>query len=262
MISEQGTSLQDMNIYTLQRKTALVTGGGTGLGYAIAEAFVQAGAKVVITGRREHILKEAVDKLGKSVQYKVSDMRELDSLPGLVHSVEEEAGPIEVLVNNAGINLKKMALEVTNDEFADIIQTNLVGLFALTREVASGMVDRKRGSIIMITSMAALYGIPGVTAYTASKSGVLGLTRALAVDLSPYGVRVNAIAPGFIESPMLLKAMNADPERQRRVLERTPMKIFGKPEDIARTALYLASGASGFVTGTNIPVDGGNSIGF
>lgn len=124
------------------------------------------------------------------------------------------------------------------------------------------MIERKRGSIINITSMAAMYGIPKVAAYSASKTGVLGLTRALAADFSPHGIRVNAIAPGFIESPMHHEAFNSDPERKRRVLERTPMEKFGLPEDVAYAAVYLASDASGFITGIQLPVDGGNSIGF
>ena len=247
---------------SLDGKVALVTGGGTGLGYAIADKFTNAGARVIITGRHENVLNKAVQKLGENSAYFVNDIRDYDSLKPLVSRIESEEGPIEVLVNNAGVNLKKMATEVTDEEFINIIQTNLVGLFILTREVSSQMIQRERGSIIMITSMAALYGIPGVTAYSASKSGVLGLTRTLAVDLSPHGIRVNAIAPGFIESPMLLKAMQADPEREQKVLGRTPMKSFGKPDHVANAALYLASDMSKFVTGTNIPVDGGNSIGF
>ncbi|HKI45578.1 MAG TPA: SDR family oxidoreductase [Balneolales bacterium] len=249
-------------LLSLEGKNALITGGGSGLGYAIAEKFTKAGARVVITGRREEVLKEAVRKLGDKATYAVNDIREFDSLTAMVEQIETEIGAIEILVNNAGVNLKKIATEVTNEEFINIIQTNLIGLFILTREVSLKMLARRSGSIIMITSMAALYGIPGVAAYSASKSGVLGLTRTLAVDLSPHGIRVNAIAPGFIESPMLLKAMDVDPEREQKVLGRTPMNMFGKPEHIANAALYLASDMAEFVTGTNIPVDGGNSIGF
>lgn len=248
--------------FDLSGKIALVTGGGTGLGLGMAKAFVDSGARVVITGRREQVLKEACEKIGNNCIYRSNDIRDLKSLPELVLDIEGNIGPIDILVNNAGINLKKNALDVTNDEFQDIIQTNLVGLFALTREVARKMVERKKGSIIMITSMAAMYGLSQVSAYAASKSALLGLTRVLASDLSSSNVRVNAIAPGFIESPMLLKALDADPSRKRRILERTPMNQFGTPEDIAAAAVYLASDASRFVTGVNLPVDGGNSIGF
>lgn len=248
--------------FLLDNKLAVVTGGGTGIGFAISQTFINAGAKVVITGRRKDVLSEAVAKLGPDAKYITCDIRDLEKQKDTVSKIENDFGPVDILVNNAGINLKKNALEVTNKEFLDIITTNLVGLFVFTREVAAKMTTRHRGSIINITSMAALYGIPGVTAYSASKTGLLGLTRSLAVDLSPFGIRINAIAPGFIESPMLMKAMNSDPGRKQKVLERTPMKTFGQPEDISNAALYLASDASKFITGVNIPVDGGNSIGF
>jgi NAD(P)-dependent dehydrogenase (short-subunit alcohol dehydrogenase family) len=249
--------------FHLTNKIAIVTGGGTGLGFGIAKAFIESDIeKVVITGRREEVLKDACHKLSEKAEYIVNDVTDLDSLPGLVDEVETRFGPIDILVNNAGINQKKITLEVTDLEFNKIIQTNLNSVFALSRVVCEKMIERKQGSIINIISMAALYGIPRVAAYTASKSGVLGLTRALAVDFSPHGVRVNAIAPGFITSPMHEKAFNADSERKRRVLERTPMQRFGTAEDVALAAVYLASEASKFVTGISLPVDGGNSIGF
>lgn len=248
--------------FNLDGKRALITGGGTGLGFGISRAFTDAGASIMITGRREKVLAQACKKLGESARYTVHDLTDLKSIPGLVSELESEWGAIDILVNNAGINMKKDPLEVTDQEFASIIQTNLNGLFAITREVSNKMVKRKQGSIVMITSMAALYGLPQVSAYTASKSAVLGLTRSLAVDLSPLGIRVNAIAPGFIKSPMLQKAFQTDPEREQKVLGRTPMNRLGEPEDIAMAAIYLASDASRFVTGVNLPVDGGNSIGF
>lgn len=248
--------------FALTEKIAVITGGGTGLGFGISKAFVEAGSKIVITGRRENVLADACKELSGNAEYIVNDITELDSLPGLVEEIESRIGPIDILVNNAGINQKKNSLEVTDLEFGNVIQTNLEGLFVLARETGKKMVERKRGSIINITSMAAIYGIPKVAAYSASKAGVLGLTRALAADFSPHGIRVNAIAPGFIKSPMHQKAFNSDPERKRRVLERTPMQKFGLPEDVAHAAVYLASDASQFITGIHLPVDGGNSIGF
>ncbi|MEX2601877.1 MAG: SDR family oxidoreductase [Balneolaceae bacterium] len=248
--------------FNLDGKRALITGGGTGLGFGISRAFTDAGAHVMITGRREKVLAQACQKLGDHARYTAHDITDLASIPGLVNQLESEWGAIDILVNNAGINMKKEPLEVTDQEFSSIIQTNLNGLFAMTREVSKRMVKRKEGSIVMITSMAAMYGLPQVSAYTASKSAVLGLTRSLAVDLSPMGVRVNAIAPGFINSPMLKKAFQSDPEREQKVLGRTPMNRLGEPEDIAMAVVYLASDASRFVTGVNLPVDGGNSIGF
>lgn len=248
--------------FGLSRKLALVTGGGTGLGLGISRAFVDSGAKVIITGRREEVLKEACVSLGENASYIVHDVSDLPSIPALIDRIESEWGPIDILVNNAGINQKKPVLEVTDEEFMNVVQTNLNSVFSITREVAKKMKPRGKGSIIMITSMAAMYGIPHVPAYTASKTAILGLTKTLAVDFAAFGVRVNAIAPGFIDSPMLRKALDSDPERKRRVVDRTPFKEFGQPEDIAAAAVFLASDASRYVTGINIPVDGGNSIGF
>ncbi|CAN5622635.1 SDR family NAD(P)-dependent oxidoreductase [soil metagenome] len=248
--------------FDLTGKVALVTGGGTGLGFGMTQALIEAGAYVVITGRREEKLQEACEICGNKAGYIVNDVNDLKGLPALVQEIESKYGAIDILINNAGINLKKHTLEVTDEEFQNIIQTNLNGLFALTREVAKKMKERKAGSIINITSMAAMYGISYVSAYAASKSAVLGMTRVLATDLSPFGIRVNCIAPGFIESPMLFKAFDADPERKNKVLGRTPMGKLGLPQDIGYAAVYLASDASRFVTGINLPVDGGNSIGF
>lgn len=248
--------------FDLTDKIAVITGGGTGLGFGIARVFTQVNCRVIITGRREETLKSACEKLSGRADYIVNDVTNLNAIPDFVETVEKKFGPIDILVNNAGINLKKNVLDMTDQEFDQILQTNLNGLFAMSREIGKRMVKRNTGSIINITSMAAIYGIPNVTAYTASKTGVLGLTRSMAVDLSPNGVRVNAIAPGFIESPMLNTAFNSDPARKEKVLSRTPMHKLGTPEDVAYAAVYLASDASSFITGVNLPVDGGNSIGF
>jgi gluconate 5-dehydrogenase len=230
--------------FSLSGRHALITGGGTGIGLAVAQAFGEAGAQVIITGRREEVLRQACKNLGAYASYRVCDLSELDT------------------VNNAGINAKKPAMEVTDEEFARIVQTNLHGLFTVSREVARGMIARGRGAILNITSMAALYGLSKVAAYSASKTAVLGLTRTLAVEWAPHGIRVNAIAPGFIFSEMTERALNSDPERKRRVLERTPMGRMGEAREIGAAALFLCSEAASFITGVNLPVDGGNSIGF
>ena len=249
--------------FSLEGKLALITGGGSGIGFYIARCLVQAGAKVVITGRREAVLQEAVAALGDgNAHYFVNDITDLKSIPGLIESIEANVGEIDILINNAGINMKKHAIEVTDEDFDRIIQTNLHAVFSVTRECGKRMIERKRGSIIMITSMAALYGIDRVVAYTASKSAIGGMVKALTTEFSPYNVRVNAIAPGFIETPMMLTAMNGDPSRRDKAMDRTPMGIWGKPDDIGWAAVFLASEAAKFITGVSLPVDGGNSIGF
>jgi len=249
--------------FSLENKCALVTGGGTGIGLAITRAFVSAGAKVVITGRREDVLKEACGQLGPKATFRACDVSQTKGLPALVESIENgPEGPIDILVNNAGINLKRPAIEVVDEDFDKVIQINLNGLFALSREVARHMVPRKSGVILNISSMTALYGIPKVPAYSASKTAVAGLTRALAVEWAPLGLRVNAISPGFIFSDMTDKALNSDPDRKRRVMDRTPMGRMGQADEVAAAAVFLCSEAGSFVTGVNLPVDGGNSIGF
>lgn len=245
-----------------RQNLVLITGGGTGLGFGMARKFADNGYKVLITGRREDVLKAACDEIGGNISYIVNDVTDMDGLPDLVSHIEQNIGPIDILINNAGVNMKKPIVEMEDQDILRIINTNLTSVYILTREVVMRMISRGRGNIIMITSMAAMYGISNVTAYSASKSGVLGLTRALAVDLAQHGIRVNAIAPGFIDSPMLRKAFDSDTNRRDRVLQRTPMQRLGDADDIAEAALYLASDAARYVTGVNLPVDGGNSIGF
>ncbi|MGK7396744.1 MAG: SDR family NAD(P)-dependent oxidoreductase [Candidatus Cyclobacteriaceae bacterium M3_2C_046] len=248
--------------FHLHQRTALITGGGSGLGYAISKVFISLGAKVIITGRTEAKLKQAQIELGKNCHYLVNDISDLDSLPDLVNLTEQKFGNIHTLVNNAGIHLKKEALDVTDQEYEKVILTNQKAVFSLTREVAKKMKARKEGSIIMISSMASQYGLPLVIAYSAAKSAIEGMTRALAVELSPSNIRINCIAPGFIETPMSAKAFEADPKRKEKVLGRTPMARLGIPDDVGYAAAFLASDASQFITGVVLPVDGGNAIGF
>jgi NAD(P)-dependent dehydrogenase (short-subunit alcohol dehydrogenase family) len=254
--------MEKKSFFDLSGKKAVVTGGGKGLGFAISEALIEAGAQVYITGRDEVALKQAVAELGNNCSYAIFDLSAIDKIPVFAEALEKDFGPVDILVNNAGINLKKDFLELTDEEFDRIIKTNQYAVFSLTREIAKKMVPRGKGSIIMISSMASQYGIPKVVAYSASKSAVEGMTRAIAVELSPLGIRVNCIAPGFIATEMSAKALNNDKERMNKVLSRTPMAKLGQPSDIGNAVVYLSSDEAGFVTGVVLPVDGGNSIGF
>lgn len=243
-------------------KVALVTGGGSGLGLAIAQKFTEAGIITIIAGRDKTKLDAAKVTLGDRCHARVCDLNDLKSIPAFVQQLLNEFGQIDILVNNAGINMKKEFTEVTDEDFLSVINTNVVAVFALSREVVRQMLPRESGCIINISSMAAQYGLPKVIAYSASKTAIDGMTRAMAVELSPKGIRVNAIAPGFIYSAMTAKALDSDPERKAKVFGRTPMGYMGQPEDIGNAALYLASDAAKYVTGVVLPVDGGNSIGF
>ena len=248
--------------FSLEGKTALITGGGTGIGLGIAKEFINAKAKVILTGRREDVLKNASETLGKNAHYVVADLSILDAIPTLVTDIESKFGAIDILVNNAGIHLKKWAQETTDEDFLKIIQTNLLSVFALTREVAKGMLERKSGSIILISSMAGLFGIDRVSAYGTSKTALIGLMNNLVTEYSRDNVRINCIAPGWITSDMFLNAINQDQERKQKIINRIALPDFGKPEDIGNAAVYLSSQAGRYVTGVVLPVDGGASVNF
>lgn len=248
---------------TAERKTAIVTGGASGLGYAIAEKFVNNNIHTIIIGRNEQKLKEAREKLGELCSYISFDLSNLSQIPALIRQISNDYGKIDILINNAGINMKKPFTEVTDEEFQNILLTNVNAVFALSRETVKVMQTQETGgSIVNISSMASQYGIPKVIAYTASKSAIEGMTRAMAVDLSPLGIRVNCVAPGFIATDMSAKALDNDPERKNKVLSRTPMGKLGTPADVAEAVYFYSTEGAKYVTGTVLPVDGGNSIGF
>lgn len=249
-------------MYLSNQKVAIVTGAASGLGKAIAEKFVSNNIFTIIIARNEEKAKSASDSLGALCSYEICDLGQLELLPTLVNKIIEKYGHIDILVNNAGIHLKKPMLEVTDEEFQRVTLINQTVVFCMSREVGKQMIRQKSGSIINISSMASQYGIPQVIAYTAAKSAVEGMTRAMAVELSPLGVRVNCIAPGFIKTNMSSSALDNDPERKRKVFSRTPMGKLGSPEDVAKAAYFLASDESEYITGTVLCVDGGNSIGF
>lgn len=232
------------------------------MGLATAKKFVQNNIRTIIIGRDENKLQRASNELGQLCSYKVCDLSKLTTIPPLVDEITTEFGTPDILVNNAGINMKKAFTEVSDQDFQDIIQTNLTSVFVMSREVIKKMIVAGSGSVVNISSMASQYGIPYVIAYTATKAAIEGMTRAMATELTPQGIRVNCIAPGFIATDMSAKALNNDPERKGKVLSRTPMGKLGAPEDIAEAVFYLCTDASRYVTGVVLPVDGGNSIGF
>ena len=250
------------HVFDLTGKIALVTGGSAGIGLGIARQLISLNATVIITGRSADKLSEARQELGDRCVAMVNDVTDKASHRELIQHIETTIGPISTLVNNAGVHCKKPSIDTTDHEFQAVLDTNVLSVFALTREVLTYMIPRGNGSIINISSMSALYGLSQVVAYSSSKTALLGMTRTLATEYSHTGVRFNAIAPGFIESAMLLGIMEKDPARKAKVLGRTPMGRFGQAADIGKAVAFLASDAADFITGVCLPVDGGNSIGF
>ena len=249
--------------FRLDGETALITGGGTGLGLGMAHCLARAGAKVVLVGRREAELKQAVASIGPPASYVAQDITQLKRAGALISAAEKTAGaPISILVNNAGIHLKKGAAETSPEEFQSVLTTHVCAAQALTAAVLPGMLARGHGNILFTASMASLFGMPLVIAYSAAKSAYLGMVRSLAAEVSGRGVRVNAVAPGWIEAPMLRQALAGDPARSNKILARTPMGRFGEPDDIGNAAVFLCSPAAKFITGVVLPVDGGAAIGF
>lgn len=248
--------------FSLRGEHVLITGGGTGIGLAVAHAMHAAGARVVLIGRREAELAAAVKDLGERSSYVVHDITQFDAAPGLIERLSKENGPITCLVNNAGMHLKKPAVDTTPEEFQKVMSTHIFGAHALSRAVIPGMMERKSGSIIFVASMASLFGIPLVVAYASAKSAMLGMIRTMATELSPHGIRVNAIAPGWIDTEMSRKAFAGDPNRKSKIISRTPMARLGDPADVGWAAVYITSPAARFLTGVTLPVDGGVSMGF
>lgn len=251
------------NPFSLAGETALITGGGTGLGLGIARCMVKAGARVVLVGRRETELSAACGELGSTASFVVQDITKCSEAPDLVQRAEKCAGqPVSILVNNAGIHLKKFAVDVTPEEFQSVFNTHVLAAHALTRALVPGMVARRRGSVLFTSSMAAFMGVPQVLAYAAANSAFFGMVSTLSAELAAKGVHVNAIAPGWIFSAMTEQALNNDPARKARVMSRIQMGRMGQPEDVGWAAVYLSSPAANYVTGVTLPVDGGAAVGF
>lgn len=248
--------------YSLTGQTALVTGGGSGIGLATARCLAACGARVIVAGRREKELATAVAQIGPLAAYHVLDVADLAAIPAAVRDMREKHGPIGILVNNAGINLKKPFVETKDAELVSILQTNVIGANSLTHAMLPQLRENGAGSIVFISSMAALFGLPQVTAYAISKAALTGAVLSLAVELGESKIRVNAVAPGWIETAMTRRAFENDQARKQKILNRTPLGCMGDPADIGWAVAYLCSPAAKFVTGTILTVDGGASIGF
>lgn len=251
-----------MDAFRLDGSVALVTGGGSGLGLAIATAMHASGGTVALVGRRPEPLQDAADRLGPGAFAVPADVTSDAAITHVMATVQALAGTVDTLVHCAGTHLKGPFLEVGAQHERRLTGLHVDAGLALARAVVPGMQARGQGCLLFIGSMAAVMGVPQVTAYSAAKGAVTAMSRALAVELGPAGIRSNVITPGWIDTAMSRAALDDDEPRRRRVLARTPLGRLGAAADVGQAAVYLASPAAAFVTGADLVVDGGASISF
>ena len=249
-------------IFDLSGRAALVTGGSRGIGKAISRIFAQAGADVMICSRNEDHLRAAVADIGQGtdarVEYIVADMSRREDVQRLADTAVEQLGKVDVLVNNAGFNIPQPIDEIRDETWDGLVELNLTSCMALTRAVAPGMKQRGWGRVIHISSIMGLASTAGRSAYSATKSALLGLARAGALDLGPFGITVNCIAPGPIATEMPMSILSE--EQKESFAGRTAVNRWGRPEELAGPALLLASQAGSYITGAVLVVDGGTMI--
>ena len=231
-------------------RSVLVTGGNRGIGLAIARAFVAAGDRVAVT----HRASGAPDGLF-GVECDVTDGAAVDAA---FAAVEAEQGAVEVLVSNAGITDDTLLLRMSEESFERVLDANLTGAYRVAKRAASGMLKARRGRLIFVSSVVALVGSPGQANYAASKAGLIGLARSIARELGSRGITANVIAPGFVETDMTAELTDA---RKKEVLASVPLRRYGTAEEIAATAVFLASEPAAYISGVVLPVDGGLGMG-
>jgi 2-deoxy-D-gluconate 3-dehydrogenase len=248
--------------FSLEGRTALVTGASRGIGRSIALALGRAGAAVACAARALDQVESAAAEIeaagGRACAIRL-DVTRGAQITAAVRDAEAALGPVDVLVNNAGITLDKPSVEVTDEDWDAVLTTNLTSMFRGCRAVAPGMIARGRGKIINIGSMYGKLGVSHYAAYCASKAAADGLTRSLAAEWARHGIQVNCLAPGYMNTDIPRAAM-ADPKTRERFLSKVPARRLGEPEEVAALAVYLASPASDFMTGQTVYLDGGQTM--
>ncbi|MEM7124558.1 MAG: 3-oxoacyl-[acyl-carrier-protein] reductase [Pseudomonadota bacterium] len=244
-------------MFDLSGKTALVTGASGGLGGAIARGLHGQGATVGIAGRRQDALDELAGSLGERCHVLVADLAEAEAPAALAAAADEAMGQVDILINNAGITRDTLAMRMKDDDWQAILDVNLTAGFRLTRALLRGMLKRRHGRIVGITSIVGVTGNPGQVNYAAAKAGMIGMSKSLAQEVAERGITVNCIAPGFIETAMT-DALNDDV--RANLLQRIPAGRLGASDDIAAAAVFLASDEAAYVTGQTLHVNGGMAM--
>ncbi len=246
--------------FNLNDKIAFVTGAGRGLGRAGAFALARAGAHVVLVSRTRSQLDEtaaAVEAMGRKALVAVADIRSSGQIEAAVRTAVEAFGRLDILFNNAGTNVRKPVVEMTEEDWHTIIDTNVKGIFLVARAVARQMIAQKSGCIINMSSMSSVSPERDKVVYASSKGAVMQFTKGLALELAAHGIRVNAIAPGYMMTPLVKGYLEADAERYKRILQRIALGRIGQPEEIGGALVFLASDAARYITGATITIDGG-----
>jgi len=252
-----------MSLFDLSGRVALVTGGNGGIGLGMAKGLAAAGARIVVAARDAAKSEAAVaelTELGTKAAAVTVDVTQESSCHAMVREAVQLFGRLDILINNAGMNIRKQPEDVTLDEWNTVMTTNLTSAFTCSQAAYPEMCKAGGGKIINIGSMTSIFGIPFAPAYSASKGGIVQLTRALAIAWAKDNIQVNSVLPGWIDTALTRRGRQQVPGLHERVLARTPAARWGDPEDFAGIAVFLGGAASQFVTGTAIPVDGGYSI--
>lgn len=259
--AEQMTDFNIQKWYDLSGRLAVVTGGATGIGLAITRCLISAGAKVIVLSSNPKNA-QALAEFGDKAVFYPFNITDTDRAPEMAERIMAEHGPVDILINNAGNHCKKSIEEMTVEEYKGVLDVHLIGAFALTKAFVPQMKARGWGRILFMASMTSYIGQPMVAGYSTAKAGYLGLIHTLTAELAASGVTVNAIAPGWIDTPMFHKAVDNDPPRLAKIMGRIPAKNVGDPMDIGMCAAFLCSDAARYISGSCIPVDGGALIGF
>jgi 3-oxoacyl-[acyl-carrier protein] reductase len=237
-------------------RTAIVTGGSRGIGRAIVQALAREGARVAFTYAQNKTMADEVAN-GETILAFQADVTQMDQAKDLVKQVKDRFGRIDILVNNAGITRDKLLVMMSEKDWDDVIDTNLKGVFTMTKPVATAMLRQRSGTILNITSISGIVGMPGQVNYSSSKAGMIGFTKALAKEMAKAGITVNALALGLVDTDMT-SGLNA--EYKTKALEQIPLARFGKTEEMAEIALFLLSEKASYITGQVLQVDGGLAI--